>query len=159
MEILLVPHPILRQKAKKLKSVTAGDIKTANLMMESMIKAPGVGLAANQVGIDMNLMIIDVSHTDEAEDANIFVNGEIIESFGSSEMEEGCLSIPDVRLPVKRPEKIRFKYELPDGSEHIGDFDGLLGRAIQHEMDHLKGIFIIDRVNPKTFVKYWRFAH
>jgi peptide deformylase len=69
-------------------------------------------------------------------------------------MEEGCLSIPDVRLPVKRPEKIRFKYELPDGSEHIGDFDGLLGRAIQHEMDHLKGIFIIDRVNPLLAIQY-----
>ena len=153
-KILYLSHPILRQNSKDLKSIEQEDILLAEEMMNIMINAPGVGLAANQVGIDMNLMIIDVSHTDEAEDANIFVNGEIIESFGSSEMEEGCLSIPEVRLPVKRPEKIRFKYQLPDGSVHIDDFSGLLGRAIQHEMDHLKGIFIIDRVNPLLAIKY-----
>jgi peptide deformylase len=69
-------------------------------------------------------------------------------------MEEGCLSIPEVRLPIKRPEKIRFKYQLPDGSEHIDEFSGLLGRAIQHEMDHLKGVFIIDRVNPLLVLNF-----
>ena len=143
LELVNYGNPILR---KTCNSVTDFS-KLADFiddMFDTMYEEEGIGLAANQVGIDMNLMIIDVSHTDEAEDANIFVNGEIIESFGSSEMEEGCLSIPDVRLPVKRPEKIRFKYELPDGSEHIGDFDGLLGRAIQHEMDHLNGKLLLD---------------
>ena len=156
MAVLKVVHygdPILRKECKQVTDYKVLPEIIEN-MFDTMYEEEGIGLAANQVGIDMNLMIIDVSHTDEAEDANIFVNGEIIESFGSSEMEEGCLSIPDVRLPVKRPEKIRFKYELPDGSEHIGDFDGLLGRAIQHEMDHLKGIFIIDRVNPLLAIQY-----
>ena len=65
-----------------------------------------------------------------------------------------ALSIPEVRLPIKRPEKIRFKYQLPDGSKHIDEFGGLFGRVIQHEMDHLKGVFIIDRVNPLLAIKY-----
>jgi len=156
MALLDVVHygdPILR---KECKTVTNYKILPDIIedMFDTMYEEEGIGLAANQVGIDMNLMIIDVSHTDEAEDANIFVNGEIIDSYGSSEMEEGCLSIPEVRLPVKRPEKIKFKYQLPDGSEHVDEFNGLLGRAIQHEMDHLKGIFIIDRVNPLLAMKY-----
>ena len=156
MAILEVVHygdPILRKECKPVNDYKILPEIIEN-MFDTMYEEEGIGLAANQVGIDMNLMIIDVSHTDEAEDPNIFVNGEIIESFGSSEMEEGCLSIPEVRLNVKRPEKIRFKYQLPDGSEHIDDFSGLLGRAIQHEMDHLKGIFIIDRVNPLLAIKY-----
>ena len=156
MSVLNIVHygdPILRKKCLPANDFTILDDLLED-MFDTMYEEEGIGLAANQVGIDMNLMIIDVSHTDEAEDANIFVNGEIIDSYGSSEMEEGCLSMPEVRLPVKRPEKIRFKYQLPDGSEHVDEFDGLLGRAIQHEMDHLKGIFIIDRVNPLLAMKY-----
>ncbi|MDP6878966.1 MAG: peptide deformylase [Candidatus Marinimicrobia bacterium] len=156
MALLGVVHygnPILR---KECKPVTDYSILPELLedMFDTMYEEEGIGLAANQVGIDLNLMIIDVSHTDEAEDACIFVNGEIIDSSGLSEMEEGCLSIPEIRLPVKRPEIIKFKYQLPDGSEHIDEFSGLLGRAIQHEMDHLKGVFIIDRVNPLLAMKY-----
>ena len=156
MAILDVVHygdPILR---KECKPVTDYKIlpEIIENMFDTMYEEDGIGLAANQVGIDLNVMIIDVSHTDEAEDANIFVNGEIIDSFGLSEMEEGCLSIPEVRLLIKRPEKIRFKYQLPDGSKHIDEFGGLFGRVIQHEMDHLKGVFIIDRVNPLLAIKY-----
>ena len=147
LELVNYGNPILRKTCNSVTDFSKLE-DFIDDMFDTMYEEEGIGLAANQVGIDMNLMIIDVSHTDEAEDANIFVNGEIIESFGSSEMEEGCLSIPDVRLPVKRPEKIRFKYELPDGSEHIGDFDGLLGRAIQHEMDHLDGRTLVDRLSP-----------
>ena len=156
MAVLDIDHygdPILRKECEPVNNYKILP-EIIEDMFDTMYEEEGIGLAANQVGIDMNLMIIDVSHTDEADDANIFVNGEIIESFGSSEMEEGCLSIPEVRLPVKRPDKIRFKYELPDGSENIDDFSGLLGRAIQHEMDHLKGVFIIDRVSPLLAIKY-----
>ena len=153
LDVVHYGNPILR---KECKPVTDYSILPELLedMFDTMYEEEGIGLAANQVGIDLNLMIIDVSHTDEAEDACIFVNGEIIDSSGLSEMEEGCLSIPEIRLPVKRPEIIKFKYQLPDGSEHIDEFSGLLGRAIQHEMDHLKGVFIIDRVNPLLAMKY-----
>ena len=156
MALLGVVHygnPILRKECKPVTDYSILPELVEN-MFDTMYEEEGLGLAANQVGIDLNLMIIDVSHTDEAEDACIFVNGEIIDSSGLSEMEEGCLSIPEIRLPVKRPEIIKFKYQLPDGSEHIDEFSGLLGRAIQHEMDHLKGVFIIDRVNPLLAMKY-----
>ena len=153
LDVVHYGNPILR---KECKPVTDYKIlpEIIENMFDTMYEEDGIGLAANQVGIDLNLMIIDVSHTGETEDACIFVNGEIIDSSGSSEMEEGCLSIPEVRLPIKRPEKIRFKYQLPDGSEHIDEFSGLLGRVIQHEMDHLKGVFIIDRVNPLLVLNF-----
>ena len=123
-------------------------------MFDTMYEEEGIGLAANQVGFDMNLMIIDVSHTDEVDEAHIFVNGQILDSFGESELEEGCLSIPEIRLPIKRPESIRFKYQLPDGSDQVEEFSGLLARAIQHEVDHLKGVFIIDRVSHLMALQY-----
>jgi len=69
-------------------------------------------------------------------------------------VEEGCLSIPEIRLPIKRPESIRFKYQLPDGSDQPEQFGGLLARVIQHEIDHLKGVFIIDRVSPLMALQY-----
>jgi peptide deformylase len=77
-----------------------------------------------------------------------------LDSFGESEVEEGCLSIPEIRLPIKRPESIRFKYQLPDGSDQTEEFGGLLARAIQHEVDHLKGVFIIDRVSSLMALQY-----
>jgi peptide deformylase len=76
------------------------------------------------------------------------INGEIIDSWGESIFEEGCLSIPEVRLEVKRPEFIKLKYQTIDGDKKQDEFSGLLGRAIQHEIDHLNGVFIIDRVSP-----------
>jgi peptide deformylase len=153
LDVVHYGNPILRKECNPVTDYSVLPEIVEN-MFDTMYEEEGIGLAANQVGIDLNLMIIDVSHTDEAEDACIFVNGEIIDSSGLSEMEEGCLSIPEIRLPVKRPEIIKFKYQLPDGSEHIDEFSGLLGRAIQHEMDHLKGVFIIDRVNPLLAMKY-----
>ena len=153
LDVVQYGDPILR---KECKSVTDYSVlpKIIEDMFDTMYEEEGVGLAANQVGIDLNLMIIDVSHTDEDDEAHIFVNGKILDSFGESELEEGCLSIPEIRLPIKRPEIIQFKYQLLDGSDHIEEFSGLLARAIQHEIDHLKGIFIIDRVSPLMALQY-----
>ena len=153
LDVVQYGDPILR---KECKSVTDYSVlpKIIEDMFDTMYEEEGVGLAANQVGIDLNLMIIDVSHTDEDDEAHIFVNGQILDSFGESELEEGCLSIPEIRLPIKRPESIQFKYQLLDGSDHIEEFSGLLARAIQHEIDHLKGVFIIDRVSPLMALQY-----
>ena len=153
LNVVQYGSPILRKECKPVTdySVLPKIIKD---MFDTMYEQEGIGLAANQVGIDMNLMIIDVSHTDEVDEAHIFVNGKILESFGESELEEGCLSIPEIRLPIKRPESIRFKYQLPDGSDQVEEFDGLLARAIQHEVDHLKGVFIIDRVSHLMALQY-----
>ena len=153
LDVVQYGAPILRKKCKLVTDYSVLP-KIIEDMFDTMYEEEGIGLAANQVGIDMNLMIIDVSYTDEVDEAHIFVNGQILDSFGESEMEEGCLSIPEIRLPIKRPESIRFKYQLPDGSDQIKKFGGLLARAIQHEVDHLKGVFIIDRVSPLMALQY-----
>ena len=153
LDIVQYGATILRKECKPVTDYSVLP-KIIEDMFDTMYEEEGIGLAANQVGIDMNLMIIDVSYTDEVDEAHIFVNGKILDSFGESEMEEGCLSIPEIRLPIKRPESIRFKYQLPDGSDQIKKFGVLLARAIQHEVDHLKGVFIIDRVSPLMALQY-----
>ena len=103
------------------------------------------------MGIDLNLFIIDISDFEkEGESIHVFINGEILDTSGESWFEEGCLSIPDVRLDVKRPETITFKYQDESGDEHTEEISGLLARAIQHEIDHLNGVFIVDRVTVTT---------
>ena len=124
-------------------------------MFDTMYEEEGIGLAANQVGVDMNLFIIDIAHTDEKEFPRIFINGEITKSYGESVFSEGCLSIPQVALEVTRPEKIRFKYQDMK-KQWYEEFDGLLARAIQHEMDHLNGVLIIDLVSEMQRAKVQR---
>ena len=145
-EVVHYGDPILRKVCKPVKDFK----KLSSLiddMFDTMYEESGVGLAANQIGVDLNLFIIDISGIEEeTESVHIFINGEIMENRGESWFEEGCLSIPNVRLEVKRPEFIQFKYQDENGTEHIEEMRGLLARAIQHEIDHLKGVFIVDRV-------------
>ncbi len=149
LDIIQYGHPILRKKCAKVTDFEALPELVDN-MFDTMYEEEGIGLAANQVGVDLNLMIIDVSHTEETNEIHTLINGEIIDSWGESIFEEGCLSIPDVRLEVKRPEFIKLKYQTINGKEKEDEFSGLLGRAIQHEIDHLNGVFIVDRVSPLT---------
>ena len=145
-EVVHYGDPILRKVCKPVKDFK----KLSSLiddMFDTMYEESGVGLAANQIGVDLNLFIIDISGIEEeTESVHIFINGEIMESSGESWFEEGCLSIPNIRLEVKRPEFIQFKYQDETGTEHIEEMGGLLARAIQHEIAHLKGVFIVDRV-------------
>jgi len=154
MNIVKYGDPVLNNKCSpvvhfsKLESIMED-------MFDSMYEAEGIGLAANQVGLNMNLFIIDVTHTDEAEDPHIFINSKIISKKGEkSFFKEGCLSLPGIALDVERPEKIVLKYQTIDAEWHENEFDGLLSRAIQHEMDHLNGIFIIDRVSEIEKIRY-----
>ena len=146
MEILLVPHPILRQKAKKLQSVTAEDIKTANLMMESMIKAPGVGLAANQVGILKQIITINFEDKENNKKANyILFNPKIIQSSKETiVMEEGCLSLPEQYADVERPKEIFLEYIDENNNTIKKKIDGYDARILQHEIDHLSGKLFVD---------------
>ena len=146
MEILLVPHPILRQKAKKLKSVTPEDIKTANLMMESMIKAPGVGLAANQVGILKQIITINFEDKENNKKANyILFNPKIIQySKETVVMEEGCLSLPEQYADVERPKEIVLEYIDENEKTIKRQIDGYEARILQHEIDHLSGKLFVD---------------
>ena len=146
LEVVNYGDPILR---KKCKQVTDFSNLTSLIedMFDTMYEEEGIGLAANQVGVDMNLFIIDIAHTDENEFPRIFINGAITKLEGESTFSEGCLSIPQVALEVIRPETILFKYQDINQKWHEEKFDGLLSRAIQHEMDHLNGVLIIDLVD------------
>jgi peptide deformylase len=121
-------------------------------MFDSMYEAEGIGLAANQVGLDMNLFIIDITHTEET---HVFINSKIVATRGDEEVFlEGCLSLPGISLDVARPGKVTLKYQTPDEQWHENEFGGLLARAIQHEMDHLNGVFIVDRVGEVERIQY-----
>ncbi len=146
MEVVHYGDPILRKTCAQVTDFESL-IEIVDDMFDTMYEAEGIGLAANQVGLDMNLFIIDVSHTEETDDTHVFINGKIVESRGESNYEEGCLSIPGIRLEVIRPEFITFRYQDLNGDIHEEEFRGLLARAIQHEMDHLNGVFIVDRVS------------
>ena len=123
-------------------------------MMDSMYEAEGIGLAANQVGVNKNLFVIDISHVDENENPRIFINGKIENSQGKSEYSEGCLSFPGIKFNITRPEIITFSFQDIDRKKQVEEFDGLLARAIQHEMDHLNGILIIDRVSKAAKIPF-----
>ena len=154
MEIVHYGDPILRKKCKPVQDFSS--LKTIlEDMFDSMYEADGIGLAANQVGIDMNLFIIDVTHTEEATEPHIFINGEIVKKDGEEGIfQEGCLSMPGIALDVLRPENVILKYQTPDQKWHEDKFGGLIARAIQHEMDHLNGVFIIDRVGEVERIQY-----
>ena len=154
LDIAKYGHPVLNEKCKSVSQFSDIQLVIEN-MFDSMYEAEGIGLAANQIGLNMNLFIIDVTHTDEAEDTHVFINSEILAYNGEKTFfQEGCLSLPGIALDVKRPEKVVLKYQTMDQEWHEDEFEGLLSRAIQHEMDHLNGIFIVDRVSKIEKIKY-----
>lgn len=140
-------NPILRKRMKSVDSISHVSSLIKD-MFDTMYQEDGIGLAANQVGVDFNLSVVDISHTEECDTPFVFINGKIIDKWGESVIEEGCLSLPGIRVDVPRSEGIRFSYLDPSGTEHVEDFEGLLARVIQHEIDHLNGLIIIDRVSP-----------
>ena len=147
-------HPVLNKKCKSVSQFSDIQLVIEN-MFDSMYEAEGIGLAANQIGLNMNLFIIDVTHTDETDDTHVFINSEILAYNGEKTFfQEGCLSLPGIALDVKRPEKVVLKYQTTDQEWHEDEFEGLLSRAIQHEMDHLNGVFIVDRVSKIEKIKY-----
>ena len=148
LEIKLIPDPILRKKAEPVKVITNDVISILNDMAETMYNAPGIGLAANQVGILKRLAVMDCS-TDE-EDPNLIkmINPEIIFSSSEvSELEEGCLSIPEHKSIVKRPSNIKVKFLNIQGSEELLEAEGLLSACVQHEIDHLNGVLFVDHIS------------
>ena len=146
MEILLVPNELLRQKANRLINITGEDIKIANQMMDTMIKAPGVGLAANQVGILKQIITINFEYKENDKRANyILFNPSIIEySEEKVIMEEGCLSLPEQYADIERPKKIFLEYTDENEKNIKKEIDGYEARILQHEIDHLSGILFVD---------------
>ena len=157
--------PILRKRCRTVSEVTEEIRTLTEDMIETMHEAHGVGLAAPQVGQDLRLAVVDVSHDpdcvsvlkvngEEAEVADImplvFINPRFEKRGERERMEEGCLSIQEIRAEVQRPEMVKGTFPQLDGSELELETNGLLARVIQHEADHLNGVLFIDRVSAAT---------
>ena len=143
-KILIVPDPILRKKCEPLENVDDDVRKLMNDMLETMYKAPGIGLAAIQVGILKRIVVIDISK-EEKKNPLFLVNPEIIyKSKNTSVYEEGCLSLPGQFAEIERPAECHIKYIDYNGKEKKLETKGLLATCIQHEIDHLNGILFID---------------
>lgn len=137
---------ILRKKTEPVERVDESLEQLIRDMFETMYQEEGIGLAANQVGVDKSIATIDISHTDENIPPFVLINPEIIESEGENAMEEGCLSIPGIHEEVKRPDRIVVRYMTRDNEVIEREATGMLARVIQHETDHLNGTFFVDRI-------------
>ncbi|PKR89416.1 peptide deformylase [Pleomorphomonas diazotrophica] len=159
--LVILPAPQLRLASAPIARVDDGTRKLAEDMLETMYAAPGIGLAAVQVGEMTRLITIDVSHDEAAKEPRVFVNPEILwKSEDLSVYEEGCLSIPDYYEEVERPARIRVRYTNLAGEPEELEADGLLATCLQHEIDHLDGVLFIDHISKlkrdrvtKKFVK------
>ncbi|HUF62234.1 MAG TPA: peptide deformylase [Verrucomicrobiales bacterium] len=160
--ITLYPDPVLRVKCARVTEVTDEIRSLSQDLIESMIDADGVGLAAPQIGVPVQLAVVDVSHSAESisylrvggADAMlesimplVFINPELHLNFPLETEEEGCLSFPDLRARITRPGQLKATLHTLDGRSLVLETDGLLARAIQHETDHLNGVLFIDRMN------------
>jgi peptide deformylase len=145
-------HPLLKKPTSAIKEIDGEIKKLVDDMFESMYKADGVGLAANQVGISKSLIVIDINSSKDKkyDEPPVTMINPVIEVFSEEEIEyqEGCLSVPKFYEDILRPKLIQIKYYDLDMNEHVREADDLLSRVMQHEVDHLKGIIFTERMTP-----------
>ena len=154
-QILTEPNKILREKSLTVKIVDEDLQKLMDDMLETMYAAPGIGLAAIQVGVAKKIIVLDIAPKDKPKNPMYFVNPEIItKSENSSTYEEGCLSVPGQFAEINRPDKCHIKYLDYYGQPKEIKADGMLATCIQHEIDHLEGILFIDYLSKlkKTMI-------
>ncbi len=143
--LVLLPDPILRETSKPVERVDEALRKFANDMLDTMYDAPGIGLAAIQVGEPLRMLVVDVSDKDEEPAPLVVLNPEIVARSDARNIhEEGCLSIPDYYADVERPARVTVNYMDLDGRLQTVEADGLLATCLQHEIDHLNGVLFID---------------
>jgi len=147
-EILVYPDPRLREKAEPVAQVDDSIRALVEDMAETMYAAPGVGLAANQIGVLKRVFVIDIADDEEPSNLMVFINPEIIDTTGTQTYQEGCLSFPGGSEEIKRAERVRVKALDINGKPFELDAEGLLAVAIQHENDHLNGVLMIDKLGP-----------
>jgi peptide deformylase len=138
----------LRKKAKPVRRVDDALIRFIEDMFDTMHSAGGIGLAANQVGSLDRVLVVDVSEMEETKDLKpmVLLNAELASEIGALQMEEGCLSIPDIRSEVERAEKVLVRYKDLEFKDQQLEASGLLARVIMHEIDHLNGVLFIDHI-------------
>lgn len=149
LPIVTLPDPVLRKLSTPIERVDGELRQLADDMLETMYAAPGVGLAAVQVGLPIRLLVLDVADEEEGRQPLVMINPEIVALGPETRLhEEGCLSIPDFRLEIERPSTLTVRFIDRDGKPRELDADGLLATAIQHEINHLDGKLIIDFLSP-----------
>ena len=161
LPILAYGNPVLKKKAKNVSNDFINLNEFIENMWETMNNANGVGLAAPQVGLSFRIFIVDTSPFADSESMNkdefelvssfkkVFINPVIINETGNKwDFNEGCLSIPEVRADVKRPETILIKYFDEEFNQHQHSFNGIIARVVQHEYDHIEGVLFTDKISP-----------
>ena len=153
LPIIETPDPLLRQISTPVEAVTPEIKALIADMFETMYDAPGIGLAAVQVGVPKRILVIDLQEPEEEDgepvrDPMVFINPEILEASETTQLySEGCLSVPDQYAEVERPDHIRARWLDGEGKPHEEEIEGLLAICLQHEMDHLEGILFIDHLS------------
>jgi len=146
--ILTLPDPRLRLVSKPVAKVDAEIRKLVDDMFETMYGAPGIGLAAIQVGVAKRVVTMDLAKKDEPKSPKVYINPELLwASEGRASYEEGCLSIPEYYEEVERPAQVKVRYTDLDGNAQEIEANGLLATCLQHEIDHLNGVLFIDHIS------------
>lgn len=147
-EILILPDKRLRLVSKPVAKIDSATRALVEDMFETMYDAPGIGLAAIQIGEPRRIVTMDLAKKDEPKAPRVFINPELIGTSDDKKThEEGCLSIPEYYEEVERPASVKVRYLDLDGKQHEIDADGLLATCIQHEVDHLNGVLFIDHIS------------
>lgn len=141
-EIITYPDPVLRKQSEPVGTIDKDTDQLIEDMVETMYASRGIGLAAIQIGVLKRVIVVNVG-----EGLVVMLNPELLEQEGETQMEEGCLCLPGVMVDVKRSERIKLKGLDRTGQDIVIDAEGLLSRALQHEMDHLEGVLIIDKIS------------
>jgi peptide deformylase len=149
LPIYTFAHSVLRKKARPFKGVNDAVVRLGHDMMETMHRANGIGLAANQVGVTQRIITVDLTGSEGYENflPLIMLNPEVTDEEGSWSIEEGCLSLPELRDEVERAERLRVAYRDLNFDPQVIEVEGMLGRVILHEIDHLNGVLFIDHLN------------
>ena len=146
--IIIAPDPVLKTKAKPVENIDGGIVRLMDDMLETMYRAPGIGLAAPQIGVLQRVIVVDVADKGEKPQPFAMANPEILwHSDETSVHNEGCLSLPDHYADVTRPKQVRLRYIDRDGEVRELDADNLLATCVQHEIDHLNGVLFIDHIS------------
>jgi peptide deformylase len=145
LKICKYGEDVLKEKAAAVRDISQRIVDLSAAMAQTMHQAPGIGLAAPQVGESLRLITVDLSVGENPDELLVLINPLILETEGHETSEEGCLSVPGYSLPVKRSARILLQGLMPDGRELRAEFDGLKARVLQHEIDHLDGVLIVDR--------------
>lgn len=147
-EILTVPHPVLKQVSVNVDAVDDDLRALMDDMLETMYAAPGIGLAAVQIGVAKRVIVMDLAREGEPPQPRYYVNPEILWASGeTAPYEEGCLSVPEIFDEVDRPTQVKLRYLNYQGEQVEEDAEGLFAVCIQHEMDHLNGVLFIDHLS------------